>query len=141
MKLLLVLVLALAGCNPTLIAYSSPPPGRTADLDPVNGFWGTKWYRMEVTSGVALAVVCYQGGPCEQMTAKSDDAKIADVRPASLGVLAQTYDRARQLAGFVVIGKSPGKTKVHVQTKDGSRMIEVTVQPAPVLAAPSAVAK
>jgi hypothetical protein len=139
-RALLLIALALAACNPTLVAYSGAPPGRTANLDPVKNFWGTKSYRMELTTGVAFAVVCYQTGPCEQLKARSDDAKIADVRPASLGVLAQTYDRARALAGFVVVGKTPGTTKIHVTNGKRSRLIDVTVQAAPVIAPATSIA-
>jgi hypothetical protein len=129
-----LILLALAACNPTLIAYSGPPPARTAQLDPVKNFWGTKSYRMELSSGVAIAVVCYEGGPCRDLKITSDDSKIADVRPASLGGLQQGFDRATPLAGFVVVGKTAGTTKLHLKTKDGWREIAVTIvaQPPPV---------
>src|SRR5688500_2574785 len=133
MRSALLVLFALAACNPTLIAYSGPPPARTAQLDPVENFWGiTKSYRMELSSGVALAVVCYQGGPCRDVKITSDDAKIADVRPASLGGLAHGFDRSTPLSGFVVVGKSAGSTKLHLKTKDGWREIAVTVQAQPV---------
>src|SRR6185295_3740641 len=79
---------ALAACNPNLNAQSPAPPGRTARLDEVHGFWGTiKSYRLELTRGVAIAITCTSAGPCEHMKAVSDDPAIAEVRAASLGVL------------------------------------------------------
>lgn len=50
---LAVLVALAAGCAPTLDARSAAPPGRSARLDPVKGFWGTKSYRVQVSTGVA----------------------------------------------------------------------------------------
>ena len=128
----LAALLALGACNPTLIAYSGPPPARTAQLDPIKNFWGvTKSYRLQLSSGVALAVVCYHGGPCENLAINSADGTIAEVRRASLGQLAHGYDRSTPLSGFVVVGRSAGATKLHLKTKDGWREIAVTVEAAP----------
>jgi hypothetical protein len=137
----LAALLALGACNPSLIAYSGPPPARTAQLDPVKNFWGvTKSYRMQLSSGVALAVVCYHGGPCENLTIRSADGTIAEVRQASLGQLAHGYDRSTPLSGFVVVGKAAGTTKLHLKTKDGWREIAVTVEAAPARGASATVA-
>ena len=140
-RLVVIALLALAACNPTLIAHSGPPPARTARLDPVKNFWGvTKSYRMQLSSGVALAVVCYHGGPCENLEIRSADGTIAEVRRASLGQMAHGYDRSTPLSGFVVVGKSAGATKLHLKTKDGWREIAVTIVAAPAPARAATVA-
>jgi hypothetical protein len=125
--------LALAGgCNPVLVAQSAAPPGRSARLDEVSGFWGLKSYRMELSQGVALALTCYRGGPCEKMTVVSDNPAVAEVRRASLGTLERSgmYGQATTAAA-VVVGKSPGATRIRVRSKDGHRDIAVTVVPPP----------
>ena len=121
-----------AGCNPVLVAQSAAPPGRSARLDEVSGFWGVKSYRMELSQGVALALTCYRGGPCEKMTAVSDDPAVAEVRRASLGALERSgmYGQATA-AALVVVGKAPGATRIRVRSKDGHRDIAVTVVPPP----------
>lgn len=121
-----------AGCNPILVAQSAAPPGRSARLDEVSGFWGIKSYRMELSQGVALALTCYQGGPCEQLSVVSENPGIAEVRRASLGTLERSglYNRA-PAAAVVVVGKAPGTTRIKVRSKDGQRDIVVTVVPPP----------
>lgn len=142
-KLLLLAALGLAACNPYLTQQSVAPPGRSARLDEVNGFWGLKRYRLEVSEGVALALTCYKGGPCEKLKVISDDPAIAEVRTASLAQLASPnyYSGANQqpMAAFVVIGKAPGTTRVHVTAKEGKRDVVVTVI-APPVANPQTVA-
>ena len=124
--------LALAACNPVLVAQSAAPPGRSARLDEVRGFWGLQSYRMELSQGVALALTCYQGGPCEKLAITSDDPAIAEVRRASLGTLERSgfYGQATA-AALVVVGKAPGTTHIRVRSKDGHRDIAVTVVPPP----------
>jgi hypothetical protein len=124
--------LALAGCNPILVAQSAAPPGRAARLDEVSGFWGVKRYRLELSQGVALALTCYQGGPCEQLTATSDNPAVAEVRRASLGALERSgmYGQATA-AALVVVGKSPGTTRIRVRSQDRHRDVDVTVVPPP----------
>lgn len=132
MKRLAILV-ALAGCNPTLSAQSLAPPGRAARLDAVEGFWGIRSYKLELSRGVAIAVTCNQGGPCQKLHVTSDDASIAEVHDASFGVLQPTtgpaYAPTNQAtaSAFVVVGKSPGTTKLHLTTDDGRRTIAVTI--------------
>jgi hypothetical protein len=129
-QLVLLGALALAACNPYLTQQSVAPPGRPARLDEVNGFWGLQRYRLEVSEGVALALTCYKGGPCEKLKVVSDDPSIAEVRAASLAQLAATgYSTANQqpAAAFVVVGKAPGTTRVHVTAKEGTRDVVVTV--------------
>lgn len=127
-----VVAAALAACNPYLTQQSVAPPGRTARLDEVNGFWGLKHYRLAISEGVALALTCNRGSPCENTTVVSDDPAIAEVRPASLAQLEPVglSDRIPASA-FVVIGKAPGKTTLHVRAKQGRRDIVVTVVPRP----------
>jgi hypothetical protein len=128
MKMLLLAIVAVAACNPTLTAQSPSPPGRSARLDPVTGFWGVKSYRLELSQGVAIAVTCDRGDPCEHMQVTSDDPAIAEVRAASLGVLQQgMYGSAETSAALVVIGKAPGTTIVRVRARQGSRLVAVRV--------------
>ena len=123
----LLLLAALAACNPTLTAQSPSPPGRTARLDPVTGFWGIKSYRMEITQGVALAMSCYYGGPCEKLTVTSDNPEVAEVRQASLGVLERNgLANNATASAVVVVGKAPGTTRLHLHAKEGNREIVVT---------------
>ncbi len=130
--LALGVALAAAGCLPTLRAESTAPPGRVARLDADTGFWGVKRYRMELSQGVALAVSCEQMGPCEQLTATSDNPAIAEVRPAALTVLRPAgWTNQQPAAAVVVVGKAPGKTAVHVNSKAGGRQIRVTIVPPP----------
>ena len=139
---LLVAFAALAACKPYLNAESPAPPGRTARLEPVDGFWGIKRYHAEISQGVALAVSCSHGGPCRHMKIRSEDPSIAEVRLASLGVLqpAAIYSSATA-AALVVVGRAPGKTRIHVATDDGGRVIDVTVisPPPPAHAATQAI--
>jgi hypothetical protein len=81
---------------------------------------------------VALALTCYEGGPCEKLSVISDDPAIAEVRRASLGRLERSgmYGQATS-AALVVVGKSPGTTRIRVRSKDGHRDIAVTVIPPP----------
>ena len=137
-KSILVLVLALTAltaCNPSLYQASAPPPARAARLDPVTNFWGvTKRYRLEVSEGVAVAVKCEHGGPCEKMKIVSENPAIAEVRMATLSALQQVgYNMLSQQppAAFVVVGKAPGSTKLHLTAKGGTRVVTVTVVAAP----------
>jgi hypothetical protein len=126
------LALAAAACNPTLMGRSTAPPGRSARLDEVHGFWGIKSYRLELSVGVAFALSCHKGGPCEKMVIVSDDPAVAEVRTASLAQLepSNAYNQATTSAA-VIIGKAPGTTHVLVRSKGGHRDIAVTVVPAP----------
>jgi hypothetical protein len=127
MKRALVL-LALAACNPYLTQQSVAPPGRAARLDRVDGFWGLKHYKLEISEGVALAVTCTQGGPCAKPNVVSEDPAVAEVRPASLAALERIgFDTATPSSAFVIVGKAPGTTKLHVKTASGGRDVVVTV--------------
>ncbi len=142
--LVMVITLAsLAGaCGPTLIAQSPPPAGRVARLDPVTNFWGLKSYRLELSSGVAIALACYRGAPCEHLDVKSDSPNV-EVRKASIGQLERHAfsGNAQPTSGFVVIGKTPGPANLVVRGSGKIRTVAVTVVAAPQPSAPATVAK
>ncbi len=134
-------IASLAACDPHLYQRSVAPPGRSARLDEVTGFWGNiKYYRLEVSEGVALAMTCNLGAPCEKLEVTSDDPTIAEVRPASLAGLENVgYGTATQQlpsSAFVIVGKQPGTTRIRVSAKEGSREVRVSViaPPAPATA-------
>jgi hypothetical protein len=124
-----------AGCLPSLVAESSPPPGRSARLDVDTGFWGTKHYRLELSQGVAVAIRCEYGGPCEKLAASSENPAVAEVRLATLSALQPSGIDGRQPpSAIVIVGKAPGLTTVHVRSNDGGRDVPVMVLPPPGLA-------
>ena len=124
----LVLAILLAACNPTLTQQSVAPPGRSARLDRVNGFWGLKYYRLEISEGVALALTCEHEGPCRKPNIVSEDPAIAEVRPASLAALERTgWSDNTPSSAFVIVGKAPGTTKLHLVNGKGKRDVVVTV--------------
>ena len=131
--LLGALAAAAAGCAPYLEAESPAPPGRSARLDPVTGFWGVKSYRVELSQGAALALSCQRGESCEHMSVTSDDPTIALVRIASLSLLRP--DRfgggATTTAELVIVGRTPGVTRLHVHAEQGDRDVVVTIIPQP----------
>jgi len=137
----LLLLIAVAACNPYLQAESAQPPGRSARLDEVTGFWGTvKSYRLELSRGVAIAITCRMGSPCEHMRAVSDNPAIAEVRAASLGVLEKhpiNGENTQTSSAMVIVGKSTGTTKIRVDSKEGHREIAVTIigSPGPTVSA------
>ena len=124
----LLALAALAACNPTLTVQSPQPPGRIARMDPVRTFWGLQRYRLALSRGVAIAITCDLDGPCEHMQIRSDNPAIAEVRPASLGLLQQGGIYGEQTsAALVVVGKAPGETRIHVRTHGKQRDVVVTV--------------
>jgi hypothetical protein len=129
---------AVAACHPVLSAETPAPPGRSARLDAVDGFWSVQSYRLELSQGVAVAVSCSYGGPCEKLTAASDNAAIAEVRAAALQTLRPVALSTNQqpAAVVVIVGKAPGTTTIRLYSHDGNREIAVTVVPPP--GAPSA---
>jgi hypothetical protein len=126
---------ALAAGNPTLAAQTPAPPGRSARLDAVDGFWSTKYYRLELSQGVAFAFNCTYTGPCEHVAVTSDDPAIAEPRAASLGKLEPNAGIQNQAgsAATVVIARAVGTTRLHLHSSAGDRLIVVTViaPPAP----------
>lgn len=135
-------LMAITACHPMLAAESLAPPGRAARLDAVNGLWGVTGYRLELSQGVALAISCTYGGPCEQLVATSDDPAIAMVRAASLATLRPVGFAANQqpAAAVVIVGKAPGTTTIRLRSKDGGRDVRVTVVSPPALATATATA-
>ena len=124
----LVLAILLAACNPTLTQQSVAPPGRSARLDHVDGFWGLKYYKLEISEGVALALTCEDGGPCRKPIIVSEDPAIAEVRPASLAALERVgFTDNLPSTAFVIVGKQPGTTKLHLRNGKGKRDVVVTV--------------
>lgn len=138
----LLLLAVLGACGPTLIAQSTPPAGRVARLDPVTGFWGLKSYRLEVSTGVAVALACYRGAPCEHLDVRSDSANV-EVRKASIGQLERHAfsGDAQPTSGFVVIGKTPGTANLVVRGSNKTRTVAVTVVAPPQPSPPATVAK
>jgi hypothetical protein len=133
-----------AGCRPMLAAESSAPAGRSARLDEVmSWFWGIKSYRLELSQGVALAVSCSRGGPCEKLVATSDDPAVADVRSASLSALRPAGLAGNQAptAAVVIVGKTPGVTTIRLRSHDGDREIRVTVVAPPAAPVATTVAR
>ncbi|MDQ3364298.1 MAG: hypothetical protein M3680_02565 [Myxococcota bacterium] len=136
-----LLGLALAGCNPTLTAQSVAPPGRTARLEPVHGFWTVKAYELELSAGVASGVTCHEGGPCHDVAVTSDDPAIAEARPAAFGGLEPAGLGARaQATSLVIVGKTPGVTRMRLTSREGSRTIRVTVVAPPLYGTPTTAA-
>ncbi len=127
------LAASVAACNPILTAESPSPPGRSARLDPVYGFWDVKSYRLELSQGAAIAISCSRGATCEHMTVVSDDPAIAEIRGASFGVLhhAPLGNNAQTVAALVVVGRAAGTTHVHVHAEQGDRDVAVTIVPQP----------
>jgi hypothetical protein len=73
-------------------------------------------------------VACNYGGACEHMQVTSSDPAIAEVRPASLGVLVPAgMFNAQTASAVVVVGRAPGTTTLHVKAKEGERDVIVTV--------------
>jgi len=118
-----------AGCLPTLAAQSAAPPSRIARLDTIDGFWGPKGYRLELSQGVAIAVTCNKGGPCSRMRVTADDPSIAEVRMGALSKLEYVGMQGNQqtASALVVVGKAPGSTTIRVRTAGGGQDIHVTI--------------
>ncbi len=128
-SLLLLLAALGGGCLPTLAAQSAAPPSRAARLDAIDGFWGPKGYRLELSQGVAIAVTCNRGGPCAKMRAVADDPSIAEVRTGALSKLESSgmHGNQQTASAIVVVGKTPGSTTIRVRTADGGQDIHVTI--------------
>jgi hypothetical protein len=119
------LIAFLGACGPYLAARSAPPPGRTAAFEENDGH-----YDLAISQGVAIAITCEDGGPCKDVVVSTENEAIAAVKGAAFGALEQAhpyYPATTIPAGVVIIGKSPGKTKVRVKTSDGSKTINVVV--------------
>jgi hypothetical protein len=137
-----VIVIALlfwaSGCGPSLYSQSAPPPGRTAALDENDGH-----YDLDISQGVAIAIACENGGPCKDVVVTTENEAIADVKGASFSKVEKNLytSYTSTPAGIVIVGKSPGKTRVKVKTNDGSKTIHVHVLPPPLAGEPARVAR
>lgn len=119
------LALGVAGCEPTLSALTTPPPGREAELD-------TESDAVRISEGVALAIECRgQSGPCTALSLESDDPAVADARVVFRDELAYSSSGPRSATAFVVVGRRPGETRVRLTSDEGSRSLEVEVIAAP----------
>jgi hypothetical protein len=117
----LAIGLVASGCGPWFYSVTTPPPTRTAELN-------TKDKTITLSPGVALGVICEKSGPCRNASATSDDPNIARILPAHLNHLHYAgFAGNRQAATFVVVGITPGKTKVRVTSSDGDKTLTVTV--------------
>jgi hypothetical protein len=134
----------MSGCGPTLTAQSSPPPGRIAALDS-----NDDKYDLDISSGVAIAISCYDDGPCKNVVVSTEDESIAAVKGAAFGAIDKSqqpyphnavYSGTYAHSGVVIIGKKPGNTKVKIKTSDGSRTINVTVVAPPASGTASTIA-
>jgi len=131
MRSVLVL-LALSACAPSLSQQSLAPPGRAARLEEVMGFWSVKYYKVEVSQGVALALTCDENGPCRNVNVVSDDPAIAETRPASLVAMqAISFTAQAPASAFVIVGKHPGTTRLHVHAKRSREIVVTVVAPPP----------
>ena len=119
------LALGVAGCEPTLSALTTPPPGREAELD-------TESDAVRISEGVALAIECRgQSGPCTALALESDDAAVADARVVFRDELASSTGGPRSAAAFVIVGRRAGETRVRLSSDEGSRTLAVEVVGAP----------
>ena len=121
----IALLVYASGCGPTLTAQTSPPAGRTASFDENDGH-----YDLDISQGVAIAISCYNDGPCKDVVVATENESIADVKSASL----------IDTVSLVIVGKAPGVTRVKVRTSKGDKTINVKVLAPPASAGPSKVA-
>jgi hypothetical protein len=131
-RMLILLSLALAGCETlTLSAITVPPPGKTAHLDDEDD-------TIDISRGVALGFDCLANeggynGPCRAPMVSVTDETIASIYTSYTDALEESYNDghagARARAAFIVVGLREGKTEVFITTKDGDISLDVTVQP------------
>jgi hypothetical protein len=127
-------VLAATACGPYLYQTTVAPPGRVGMLAPVDDTWGLDHYKLEISEGTALAILCEDGSPCTETHAASRDAAIAAAVPAHLAQLSSSLGIAHvalPASAFVVIGRRAGVTTIDVTSKQGGRRIDVVVVPRP----------
>jgi len=125
-------------CNPILLAESPAPPGRSARLDPVEGFWAVKSYRLELSQGAAkFAVSCSRGA---SVRAHDGDVRQPGESPRSARprwrVLRAEHLRLwrRRAARGGGRHRRQGRratTQLHVHAEQGDRDVAVTIIPQP----------
>jgi hypothetical protein len=110
---LLAFLVLLTGCGPSLYLASAAPPGRV-----VRGAENPN--HIDVSEGVAVAVECvkFGGGACREATATTADPTIARVLRGHISGLSRSYDGTGNSSSFVVVGVTPGRTKLSV-VEDG----------------------
>ena len=127
--LLIACGLLAGGCNTYLEEISPAPPGAVATVDDTKE-------TIEISHGAALAFEChYNQGVCTAAKASTENPEVAIARPAFFDELRPGgYDRHTGLYNgtdtrsvFVIVGRQPGKTTLHVEHDDGSTEYEVTV--------------
>ena len=111
-----------AACAPDLEALTTAPPGATAELDASDE-------EIRLTRGAALGVACTDGANlCDNMVVRVDDPEIADARVAFRDVLELDWDSGASAAtSFIIFGKLAGKTRVTVDSSEGSVGYDVVV--------------
>ena len=121
-----VLTVALLGGCSDMVQLSTAPPTKTAEISDTDDF-------AIVSSGVALAFECnYESNPCREAEASIDDDDVAQVRPAYMSELTDSYYLPEPRTVFVLVGLEPGDTEMTVEWVgpnggDHDRVFEVTV--------------
>lgn len=109
----LALAALLAGCHSIeLDAVSEPPPTLRGRI-----FADDK--EIHLSPGVALAVQCVDtcDGPCRGPKVRSDDDAVVEVRKAyHLAGVARGESEEHNAATYVLLGLSPGRTEVRVES-------------------------
>lgn len=133
MKRVVVVILAsfLGACSPSLYLESPVPPNRVARLDDPSD-------KLEMTEGVAVAMGCSRaGGMCNEVSASTDDPRIARVLPAHFARVEHGFrggygmEWTSGTSALAVVGIAPGSTKLRVVTEGHARTYDVTVVPVP----------
>ena len=109
---LAVMGILLSGCEPRLVALSSPPPSKLAELDNESG-------TITLSQGVALAFSCTKyRRPCDG-PASTDNPETAEVRGAFLDDLTKLAQSGPRPANVhVLIGRDAGLTQLHIDGRD-----------------------
>lgn len=122
----LALAAALAGCHSIdLEPVSEPPPTRRARIHAEDK-------TISLSRGVAFAVECVDtcDGPCRAARVWSKDEALVEVRKAyHFAGVARGEDEEHNAASFVLLGLSPGKTRLRVESDCTDDTYDVTVSP------------
>lgn len=124
--LFLAFTMVATACGPRFHAMTTPPPGRSAELNEKQKFWGGWKYDVRITAGTVLAVGC----DCKRLNVTTDDARVAAVMKAHATTTNAATQRENRVPGFVVVGIKPGRTQVRVKASNGKKVIRVLVEPA-----------
>ncbi len=115
------------GCSPRIVAISPAPPDRVLELDEAHD-------RIELSDGVGIGFECYRdGSSCREPRAVTRDPAVVRVYPAHLAHVDYSWGYApqRTATGFVLVGMSPGRTTLHVESEGWSHDYEIEVLQAP----------